>query len=67
MCFVDIIAYSRKLLVAKDLVVTRLAAMERESRKQEIREGIYEEIKGNKDGGDTQSTIESLARLGVEL
>ena len=44
-----------------------MAAKERESRKQEIREGLYKEIKGNKDGGDTQSTIESLARLGVEL
>ena len=67
LCFGDIIAYSRKALIAKDLVVTRLAAKERECRKQLIREELYDEIKGNKDGGDTMATKESLGRLGLKL
>lgn len=28
---------------------------------------LYEEIKGNKNGGDTESTVEALARLGMKL
>ena len=44
-----------------------MSAKERERRKQQIREGLYDEIKGNKDGGDTMATKESLDRLGLKL
>ena len=58
-------AAGRKKLEKMDLVTTRFAAKEREKRKQEIREEVYDSVVGNANGTDTHVTIEGLLRLGI--
>ena len=65
LAFVDIITTAWAKLKKLDLVKTRFAAKEREKRKQEISEEIYDYVKGNVDGADTDTTIEALRRLGI--
>ena len=48
-----------------DLVWTRFAAKEREKRKQQIREEVYESVVENASGIDTNITIEGLSQLGI--
>ena len=48
-----------------DLVNTRFAVKERERRKQEIREEVYENVMGNASGVDTNTTLEGFAQLGI--
>ena len=54
-----------KQLKKLDLVHTRFAAKEREKRKQEIHEEVYESVIGNASGVDTDITLEGLSRLGI--
>ena len=65
LAFVDIITTAWAKLKKLDLVKTRFAAKEREKRKQEISEEIYDSVKGNVDGADTATTTEALRRLGI--
>ena len=48
-----------------DLVNTQFAAKERDKRKQEIREEVYESVMGNASGVDTNTTLEGFDRLGI--
>ena len=41
------------------------AAIERDKRKQEIREEVYESVMGNASGVDTNTTLEGFDRLGI--
>ena len=54
-----------KQLKKLDLVHTRFAAKEREKRKQEIHEEVYESVIGNASGVDTDITLKGLSRLGI--
>ncbi len=63
--FTDIIASGWTKLKKLDLVNTRFAAKEREKRKQQIREEVYESVMGNATGVDSDNTIEGLSRLGI--
>ena len=45
--------------------MTWLAAKERDLRKQEIREELYDEITGNIENCDMEVTKESLGHLGI--
>ena len=65
LAFVDIITTAWAKLKKLDLVKTRFAAKEREKREQEISEEIYDSVKGNVDGADTDTTMEALRRLGI--
>ena len=65
LAFLDIITTAWAKLKKLDLVKTRFAAKEREKRKQEISEEIYDCVNGNVDGADTDTTMEALRRLGI--
>ena len=52
-------------LKKSDLVNTQFAAKERDKRKQEIREEVYESVMGNANGVDTNTTLEGFDRLGI--
>jgi hypothetical protein len=65
LAFIDIIAAGWTKLMKMDLVTTRFAAKEREKRKQQIREEVYDSVVGNANGTDTHITIEGLLRLGI--
>ena len=64
LAFVDIINVAWKKLLAQDLVNTRFAAKEREKRKQNVREEVYNQVKGNIAGNDTDNTVQALDQLG---
>ena len=49
-----------------DLVNTRFAAQEREKRKQEISEEIYNSVNGDGVDSDTKTTTEAFGRLGTD-
>ena len=65
LAFTDIIAAGWTKLQKLDLVKTRFAAKEREKRKQEIREEVYDNVMGNAGGEDTNTTLDGFARLGI--
>ena len=65
LAFSDIISTGWKKLLKLDLVTTRFAAKEREKRKQEIREEVYQSIVGNANGVDTNTMMEGLSCLGI--
>ena len=65
LAFIDIIAAGWEKLKKLDLVNTRFAAKERERRKQEIGEEVYENVMGNASGADTNTTHEGFARLRI--
>ena len=63
LAFIDIVTVGWKKLSDLDLVNTRFAAKEREKRKQNIREEVYDQVKGNIGGTDTDNTMEAMGRL----
>ena len=65
LAFVDIMNVAWKKLLAQDLVNTRFAAKEREKRKQNIREEVYNQVKGNiAAGSNTDNTVQAMDQLG---
>ena len=65
LAFIDIITDGWAKLKKKDLLKTRFAAKDREARKVDISDLVYERVTGTENGNDTETTIEALRRLDI--
>ena len=65
LAFVDIMTEAWEKLKKKDYINTRFAAKDRESRKIDISDLVYERVSGTENGNDAETTNEAFRRLGI--